>query len=275
MSERNYKWELSLYKLKILGIFCFPLDLELTSFGTLHKLAKAGHQVHVVVVGNTITSWTSECKHLLYESCKKMHIDNILFTEKFDYSSVTQDNALVLNSIIRQVVPELVIIPFWKSHNYKHRVLSRTSLIACRGIGNIIMYEFSNNTKFNANICVSLSETEASTKLDSLLEYWPLINRKFLRGNRDPISRKISILQKSDQIVSTENIRREIASFLVRRVYQGRCLLESLNNKSSGSQSNISTINSGTDAHTQVQNFTFSQKSELSEIFEGHRVLLA
>lgn len=245
--------------MKVVAIFSFPLDLELTSFGTLSKLAKTGNQVQVVVVGNTLRSWTRKCKGLLYESCRKIHIDNVLFTDRFDYSSVTQDNALVLNSIIQRVIPELVIIPFWKSYNYKHNILSKTSLIACRGIGNILMYNFSKNTKFNPNIYVTLSEQEASNKLESLSEYWPLINRQFYRSNLRP---KTSILQKHDDKVLQE----QIASFLRQRIHnQKRFLLDNLN---------WDKINSGNMTNKRTLNFTLSQASELSEAYESHRVLL-
>ena len=112
-----------------------------------------------------------------------MGIDNILFSDRFDYSSVTQDNAVVLNSMIRQVSPEVVIIPFWKLYSYKLNILSKTSLIACREIGNILMNDLSKNAKFNPNIYSKLSEQEASTKLDCLSEYLPFLHRRFCRSN--------------------------------------------------------------------------------------------
>lgn len=262
--------------LKIVAIFCFPLDLELTSFGTLSKLVKTGHQVHVAVVGNSIKAWTRKYKRLLYGSCKILHIDNILFTDRFDYSSVTQDNALVLNSIIRQVIPELVIIPSQKSNNHKHNVLSKTSLIACRGIGNILMYDFSNNAKFSPNICVTLSRLDASIKLDRLLEYWPLFDRKYFRS-LTLFSQKTSILQKGDEGASLkENIRLQLAWFLHQKIYnQGQFLLDNTNSNRSGHRNKVSArINSGTEVNKQVRNLTFSHVGELPEIFESHRVLL-
>ena len=262
--------------MKIVAIFCFPLDLELTSFGTLSKLVKTGHQVHVVVVGNTIESWTHNYKRLISHSCKTIGIENILFTDRFDYSSVTQDNALVLNSIIRQVIPELVIIPFWKSYNHKLSILAKTSLIACRGIGNIVMYNFSKNAKYNPNIFVKLSKQESLAKLDSLMNYWPLLNRRFYRNNVIPFHPTTSILQNHSEKAPIEmNARSKIASFLRMRVYNQK-LLQPHNSKRNtfeyGKRVSYG-INSATVPKKRTLNFVY-EESELLETYESHRFLL-
>lgn len=260
------------------AIFCFPLDLELTSFGTLTKLVKTGYNVHVIVVGNNIKTWTRRCKYLLYESCKTIGTSNISFTEKFDYSSVTQDNALILNSVIQQVAPELVIIPFWKSHNNKLNILSKTSLIACRGIGNILMYNFSRNSKFNPNICVKLSEPEARAKLNRLLEYWPLLNRQFQKNRPGPFDP--NIIHNHEEKVSVEIIARAtIASFLCARVCShGRILQDSLKTETNatryGKKTLSSQVDSGTVPNKQAFSVSPSEGLKLSETYESHRVLL-
>jgi hypothetical protein len=261
-----------------IAIFCFPLDLELTSFGTLAKLVKTGHNVHVIVVGNNIKTWTRRCKYILYESCKTIGISNISFTEEFDYSSVTQNNALILKSVIQKVTPELVIIPFWKSRNHKLNILSKTSLIACRGIGNILMYNFSRNSKFNPNICVKLSKPEARAKLNRLLEYWPLLSRQFQRNS--PGLFYPNIIHDHEEKVSVEIIARAtIASFLCARVCsQGHVLQDSLKTEASairyGKKTLSSQVDSGTVPNKQAFNFSPSEGIKLSETYESHRVLL-
>jgi hypothetical protein len=262
-------------KMNTVAIFCVPLHLEITSFGTLAKLVETGNQVHVVVVGNTIRSWTRRCKCLLYESCKIIGVTSITFTESFDYSSVTQNNALILSSIIQKVSPGLVIIPFWKSHNYKLNVLSGTSLIACRGIGNILMYNFSRNSRFDPNICVKLSKREACAKLDRLLEYWPLFNRQMQRKSGAPFYP--NIMQKEEKKDSMElNDRSKIVSFLHTRLKRQRSIL--LNSLNSGvlERGKLVSNKIGSVAFPDKRTFNYSREkgSELSEAYEGHRILL-
>ena len=49
-------------------------------------------------------------------------------------------------------------MPSWKSPNHLRMILARTSLIACRGIGTILMYELdANNMSFNPNITFEAS----------------------------------------------------------------------------------------------------------------------
>ena len=80
-------------------------------------------------------------------------ITQTFIIDAFDYSGISQVNADAVNSHIKNVKPSLVIMPSWKSPNHLRMILARTSLIACRGIGSILMYELdADNTSFNPNI---------------------------------------------------------------------------------------------------------------------------
>lgn len=93
-------------------------------------------------------------------------ITQTFIIEKFDYSAITQVNADAVNSYIKNVKPSLVIMPSWKSPNHFRKILARTSLIACRGIGTILMYELdANNTSFNPNVTFEAS-VECSLTLE-------------------------------------------------------------------------------------------------------------
>jgi hypothetical protein len=70
-----------------------------------------------------------------------MHgVHELFYVREFDYSSITQRNADSLLAYTKMVNPELVIMPFWKSENSRRRILARSALIACRGVGSILMY---------------------------------------------------------------------------------------------------------------------------------------
>ena len=85
-------------------------------------------------------------------------ITQTFIIDAFDYSAISQVNADAVNSHIKNVKPSLVIMPSWKSPNHLRKILARTSLIACRGIGTILMYELdADNTSFNPNITFEAS----------------------------------------------------------------------------------------------------------------------
>ena len=137
----------------------------------------------------TITSLAKKKEHVIYAiiapsneaesllSLSQPEISNIpefaaigitqtFIIEKFDYSAITQVNADAVNSYIKNVKPSLVIMPSWKSPNHFRKILARTSLIACRGIGTILMYELdANNTSFNPNVTFEAS-VECSLTLE-------------------------------------------------------------------------------------------------------------
>src|SRR5215203_888543 len=93
-------------------------------------------------------------------------ITQTFIIEKFDYSAITQVNADAVNSYIKNVKPSLVIMPSWKSPNHFRKILARTSLIACRGIGTILMYELdANNISFNPDVTFEAS-VECSLTLE-------------------------------------------------------------------------------------------------------------
>jgi hypothetical protein len=137
----------------------------------------------------TITSLAKKKEHVIYAiiapsdeaesllSLSQPEISNVpelaaigitqtFIIEKFDYSAITQVNADAVNSYIKNVKPSLVIMPSWKSPNHFRKILARTSLIACRGIGTILMYELDvNNTSFNPNVTFEAS-VECSLTLE-------------------------------------------------------------------------------------------------------------
>ena len=123
---------------------------------TVANLAKGGHRTYAIIASeNEFESPPSSSP----ESANISPLGTIGITqtfsiERFDYSAITQANADAVNSIIKNIKPSLVIMPSWKSPNHKRKILARSSLIACRGIGSILMYELdaSNTSLFNPTV---------------------------------------------------------------------------------------------------------------------------
>ena len=139
-------------------IGCAPSDILSACKNTITSLAKGGHTVYAVIARSEESESAASSSSLSPEIADISQLAAIGIThtfpiDRFDYSAITQANADAVNLIIKTVKPTLVIIPSWKSPNDKRKILARTSLIACRGIGTILMYELDpNNTSFNPTI---------------------------------------------------------------------------------------------------------------------------
>jgi hypothetical protein len=125
---------------------------------TISRLAKEGHSIYAIIAPSTASESPLFAEIQMVPKLAAIGITQTFLLEKFDYSAITQLNADAVNSYIRNVEPSLVIMPSWKSSNNMRRILARTSLIACRGIGTILMYELdANNTSFNPVITFEVS----------------------------------------------------------------------------------------------------------------------
>jgi hypothetical protein len=154
--------------MKVAVIGCAPSEILSACHTTIASLAKEGHMIYAIIAPS------DESESLLSSSLPEIAnvpelaatgITQTFIIDAFDYSAITQVNADAVNSHIKNVKPSLVIMPSWKSPNHLRKILARTSLIACRGIGTILMYELdADNTNFNPNITFEASVTETAAK---------------------------------------------------------------------------------------------------------------
>jgi hypothetical protein len=140
-------------------IGCTPSDILSNCSLTIMSLTKAGHRISVIIAplvhpesySSPGSSFSPEV--LNFSQLSILGVAQTFVIESFDYSAITQANADAVNSHMKNLKPQLVIMPSWKSPNYARRILARTSLIACRGIGTILMYErHGDNTSFNPSL---------------------------------------------------------------------------------------------------------------------------
>jgi hypothetical protein len=157
--------------LNILAIGCIPADLELGCFGILSRYIRDGHNGYLVIAKDKM-GWTQTNIEVLRESSRKIGISQVYFTDKFDYSAVTQNNLNLLRSFIEIISSvSLVIIPFWKSVNEKRKILGKSSLTAFRSIENILMYESDKNCIFIPSVFFIMSKVDISIKISCLAAY--------------------------------------------------------------------------------------------------------
>jgi hypothetical protein len=150
--------------MKVAVIGCTPSEIICACHLTISRLAKEGHRIYAIIAPfDTSELSLSEIANDQKLLAEIGIITKTFLVDTFDYSAITQTNADAINLHIKHVKPSLVIMPSWKSPNPMRRILARVSLIACRGIGTILMYELdTNNVDFIPNITFEASVEPAS-----------------------------------------------------------------------------------------------------------------
>jgi hypothetical protein len=152
--------------MKVVTIGCSTSEIISACRVTISNLAKGGHKVYAIIAAGE-TSKSSSSLSSSYSSevendqklLAQIGIAGTFLIDSFDYSAITQSNADAVRMHINNIYPSLIIMPFWKSPNHMRRILARTSLIACRGIGSVLMYELdAKNTSFNPTVIFKMSE---------------------------------------------------------------------------------------------------------------------
>jgi hypothetical protein len=141
-------------------IGCNPSQILSTCHITITSLAKGGHRIFAIVAPSDDSAFSSapSSEIVNVQQLAAIGIIQTFLIDKFDYSAITQANADAVETHIKNVKPSLVIMPSWKSPNHARKILARTSLIACRGIGTILMYELdANNGSFSPTITFEAS----------------------------------------------------------------------------------------------------------------------
>jgi hypothetical protein len=158
--------------MKVAVIGCTASDIISSTRGTLSCLAKEGHSIYAIIAPSepleTSLSFSSSKEATDENPLREIGVAQAFYIPTFDYSAITQANADAVNVHIKDIRPSLVIMPSWKSHNHKRKILARVSLIACRGIGTILMYEPdpANNSDFVPSVIFENS-LSGSTTTDS------------------------------------------------------------------------------------------------------------
>jgi hypothetical protein len=161
--------------MRILVIGSSAIELERTCCLTLRKFRNDGNEICLLIVEDA-SERRLDGDQGAKARLEKLGFRNVHVIEDFDFSEINQHNAKNLNNYIKSIDPSLLFMPFWKSSEEKNRILSRTALIACRGLGNVLMYDercspgFAPNISFVAGprrISCFLNTTGGSTEISN------------------------------------------------------------------------------------------------------------
>jgi hypothetical protein len=149
------------------------VEIYYASLGTICRFIESGHKAYIMIVEQEPYTST-ETRQAIQRQCKSLGIHETYFADSFDYSSITQHNADLINSFIKASDPSIIIMPFWKSLNHTRKILGKTSLIASRQSGTILMYEIDDNTDYIPTVFVPVSPAIASTKRQYLKDSYSI-----------------------------------------------------------------------------------------------------
>ena len=135
-------------------IICFPEDFILCCSGTLLKQIQKGHEVILLTIKKKNSSRHISKINELFNDNK---LGQIEFLKDLDLSTITQDNVKKIQIFIDKFKPDMVIMPFNKAKNNKRKILGSSSILACRKISNIMMYEIQENSLFTPSIFFNIS----------------------------------------------------------------------------------------------------------------------
>jgi hypothetical protein len=201
--------------MKVAVIGCTPSEIICACNITISRLAKEGHRVYAIIASFDTSelslSEIAKDQKLLAE----IGITQTFLVDTFDYSAITQTDADAVNLHIKHVKPSLVIMPSWKSPNLMRRILARVSLIACRGIGTILMYELdTNNIDFIPNIIFEASVKPASIqRTNNIVETnTPGIVQDGMEINKKAFTNNSILENKGSKTISCEVLEEKFES---------------------------------------------------------------
>ena len=145
--------------MKIIVVASSPSDLEISCLGTILKFVKTKNMVYLLIVPRK-SKWSTKTIMQFNESWKKVGISEIFFNYKFNHSVVTQENVNILRSYVESINPELVLFPSSLSKDRHKAVLGRSSILACRGIHNMLMYDSNYDSNFSPSIYSMINNTK-------------------------------------------------------------------------------------------------------------------
>jgi hypothetical protein len=153
--------------MKVAVVGCTASEIISSCQVTISSLAKEGHKIYAIIASlQSSESSLSSSSEIATDQklLAEIGIAQTIHIQTFDYSAITQANADAVNLHMKDIKPSLVIMPSWKSPNYRRKILARVSLIACRGIGTILMYELdTTNTDFVPSVIFEVSSNPSKT----------------------------------------------------------------------------------------------------------------
>jgi hypothetical protein len=135
-------------------VISFPEDFLICCSGTIIQQLENHNEVILLIIKKQKASVSVSIINEIKKNIKSIKIEIL---QKLDLSAITQDNVNHIQNFINKYNPDLVIIPFNKSKDVERRVLGDSSILACKRISNILMYDVQENPLFMPSIFYNIT----------------------------------------------------------------------------------------------------------------------
>ena len=135
-------------------VIAFPEDFLVCCSGTMIQQLENRNEVILLIIKK---QKSPEFLSIINKIKKNMKSIKIEILQKLDLSTITQYNVNHIQNFINKYNPDLVIIPFNKAKDIERRILSSSSVLSCRGISNILMYDVQKNPLFVPSIFYNIT----------------------------------------------------------------------------------------------------------------------
>ncbi|MFH1367780.1 MAG: PIG-L family deacetylase [Elusimicrobiota bacterium] len=135
--------------MKILAIGAHPDDLEYGCGGTLVKLSRLGHEIHLLVMTRGEMGGKPELRQTEQEKAAKF-IKAKLYWGRFQDTQIPLEKETIntLEFFIKKICPDLIFCLFPNDTHQDHRIVAQATITATRYIHNVLFYEVPTSVDF-------------------------------------------------------------------------------------------------------------------------------
>lgn len=137
----------------ILAIGPHPDDLEYGCGGTLIKLARKGHKIHLLVLtGGEMGGESAVRKKEQKKVAERLNAD--LYWGSFTDTEIPLNKALIdsIEKFIMNIKPNITFVPAFHDTHQDHRKVSQATTTATRYLKNVLFFEVPTTTEFTPTI---------------------------------------------------------------------------------------------------------------------------
>lgn len=154
--------------MKILAISPHPDDAEFGAGGTLAKLARAGHKIHLLYMTAGEIGGSPAQRRREAERAAKLLSAGVSWGGFSDTQiPMAKETINRIEDVLEEVKPGLIFTPYYQDTHQDHRYTSQATFTATRYVRNVLFYEVPTTVDFNPTVFVDIREV-LKTKFDLL-----------------------------------------------------------------------------------------------------------
>ncbi|MES2201531.1 MAG: PIG-L deacetylase family protein [candidate division FCPU426 bacterium] len=146
-------------KLSILAIGAHPDDIEIGCAGTLIKLARAGHAVHLAIMTEGSVGGPGAIRRKEQERAARLFKARSISWLGYQDTRVPVDREAIdkLDKVLNLVKPDVVFANHAEDTHQDHRNTSAVVLSATRNLPNVLFFEVPTSVGFQPDVFVDIS----------------------------------------------------------------------------------------------------------------------